>query len=148
MRRFLALLGIWLFLSTSGVVMARTPHYRSHSLHFCTSGPGHRCFTWHWRTKFVGQKTRHKATQPTSFRELDEVTYYTDTGLMADGRYTYNGAAACGYELPFFARVDVPGVGLLTCEDRIGFNPWHHIDVWGYHPGLGNDYRTITVYLP
>jgi 3D (Asp-Asp-Asp) domain-containing protein len=80
------------------------------------------------------------------------VTFYDDYGYMADGTYTYSGAAACGYDLPFGVRVYVPGVGLLTCHDRIGVDPWAHIDVWmpsyaaGVAAGLGLDYRTVTVY--
>lgn len=85
------------------------------------------------------------------------ITYYTDSGLMADGNYVHPGAAACSYDLgevengaSHNARVYVPGVGLLTCEDRIGYrNASLHIDVWdpnGAAHGLGADYRLVTVY--
>jgi hypothetical protein len=114
----------------------------------------------HWKaTRYVSPHVRkvvrypifhaYPAPQPeTGLTQQWEVTYYVDTGLMADGNYTHAGAAACGYDVPFFTRVSVPGVGTFTCEDHIGptGNPWMHIDIWGYYPGLGNDYRAVTVY--
>ena len=74
------------------------------------------------------------------------VTYYLATGSpMANGLYPSVGWAACGDEIPLGARVAVPGIGMLTCGDRIGYQPWRHIDVFGIP--LGTGYRTVTVYL-
>lgn len=72
------------------------------------------------------------------------VTYYLATGSpMADGQYPYIGAAACGYDLALGTRVEVPGVGTLTCADRIGFDPWNHIDVYGIP--LVQGYRPVSI---
>ncbi|GAC1629610.1 MAG: hypothetical protein NVS4B2_11960 [Chloroflexota bacterium] len=72
------------------------------------------------------------------------VTYYLGTGSrMAGGKLPYVGAAACGYDLPLGARIHVSGVGTLTCEDRIGFQPWLHIDVFGVP--LHSGYRAVTL---
>jgi hypothetical protein len=72
------------------------------------------------------------------------ITYYLATGSpMADGQYPYIGAAACGYDLSLGTRVIVPGVGTLTCGDRIGYQPWDHIDVYGVPVAPG--YRNVTV---
>jgi len=54
------------------------------------------------------------------------VTGYVDRGLMADGNYVYEGAAACPYWIPFGTKIDIENIGVLTCEDR-GPN-W--FDVW------------------
>lgn len=68
---------------------------------------------------------------PVQATTWSRVTYYRDTGWMAGGRWTYDGAAACGYALPLgstvviHAAIDV----WLTCEDRGWLAPTQ-IDVW------------------
>lgn len=72
------------------------------------------------------------------------VTYYLATGNpMANGIFPSVGWAACGYDLALGTRVMVPGVGTLTCGDRIGFDPWNHIDVYGVPLVAG--YRPVTI---
>lgn len=90
----------------------------------------------------------HTAVSPgASYTEVAWITWYAATGYpMANGLYPSDGWAACSYDMPLGTRVYVPGVGMLTCGDRPGVGLANHIDVYGYHPGLGSDYRTITVY--
>lgn len=83
-------------------------------------------------------------TQPTGTTRPMLVTYYLATGNpMANGQYPYIGAAACGADLALGVRVSVPGIGTLTCTDRIGYDPWNHIDVYGIP--LASGYRLVTV---
>jgi 3D (Asp-Asp-Asp) domain-containing protein len=73
------------------------------------------------------------------------VTYYLATGnRMANGVYPSVGWAACGYDVALGSRIYVPGFGTFTCGDRIGFQPWHHIDIFGVP--LGTHYSSVTVY--
>lgn len=72
------------------------------------------------------------------------ITYYLATGdPMANGVYPSVGWAACGYDLSLGTRIMVPGVGVLTCGDRIGYDPWNHIDVFGVP--LNSGYREVSI---
>lgn len=73
------------------------------------------------------------------------VTWYGPTGSpMANGSLPSNGDAACGYDLPLGSRVVIPNVGTFICEDRIGYDPWRHVDV--FNVPLATGVRLVTVY--
>ena len=43
---------------------------------------------------------------------------YTPSTVMASGKKVYVGAAACPRSIAIGTKIDVEGVGVLTCEDR------------------------------
>jgi 3D (Asp-Asp-Asp) domain-containing protein len=96
-------------------------------------------------------QTRSVTVNVGGYQQVWLVTWYSDCCQMADGNYVHPGAAACGYDVPLGTRVYVPGYGTVVCEDRIGYDPWHHVDIWdpsGSAHGLGSDSRTVTIYPP
>jgi 3D (Asp-Asp-Asp) domain-containing protein len=76
------------------------------------------------------------------------VTSYCQSGTMADGDFTYAGAAAGAAWLPFGSRLWVSGVGPVTIEDR-GVPGLFTVDVFvwrcAYARELGRQWRRIWV---
>jgi len=96
--------------------------------------PAKRNHAHHVVRQIVRQPVRrvvHPApTRSYGYQTVMLVTGYCDYGTMADGVYTYSGAAAGGYELPFGTRVFVSGFGTVTIHDREGYHPYSHVDLW------------------
>lgn len=64
------------------------------------------------------------------FAGVFSVSAYCDTGIMASGRITEHGAAACGPGVPFGAQFILGSGRIVTCLDRGGLVTDRHIDVW------------------
>lgn len=111
--------------------------------------PARHCPVHHFADRIVC-KPVNKTVNPTpvrvaGYRQVWLVTYYLATGSpMANGIYPSVGWAACGYDVALGTRVAVSGYGVFTCGDRIGFDPFQHIDIFGIP--LGTHYQTVTVY--
>lgn len=98
----------------------------------------------------VAQQTQ---TQPST---LDvRVTYYLQSGHMADGNQTHIGAAACSHFIPLGSQIELNDAWVVTCEDRgLGDQYWHNwIDIWSPSRGWAlenilacyGDYTTINI---
>ncbi|GAC1528710.1 MAG: hypothetical protein NVS2B16_36350 [Chloroflexota bacterium] len=127
--------------------MPRAPRARTGTWKQCTTPAQHMTVCVTYPTFVVAPKTIPK-TIPVApagkggYPML--VTYYLATGSpMANGIMPSIGWAACGYDLPLNTRVYVPGIGALTCGDRIGFQPYQHIDVFGIP--LATGYRFVSI---
>lgn len=82
------------------------------------------------------------------------VTYYLQSGYMADGNQTYIGAAACSHWIPLGTQLELTDGWVVTCEDRgNGDQYWHNwIDIWSPSRGWAianvlnsyGDYTTIN----
>lgn len=58
------------------------------------------------------------------------VSAYCDVGMMAGGRETYAGAAACGPGVAFGTQFILGDGRIVECMDRGGLVTDRHIDVW------------------
>jgi hypothetical protein len=65
------------------------------------------------------------------YTTVSRVTYFSLTGVMASGLWTFDGAAACGDALPLYSTVVIHAAWdvTVTCLDR-GYLPPYQIDVW------------------
>lgn len=77
-----------------------------------------------------------------------DVTQYCSAGYMADGNYTYEGAAAGAYWIPIGSLVYVPGHGTVTIEDRgqpglfvVDIFTWDCSEAWDW----GRQYQDVQV---
>lgn len=137
---------------TRCIVTSQSTHCTEYNINKITYGYWHHCkqhkhhitcITHPWLHPHVSIPTHVSA--PAYYVTPMLITYYTWTGsVMSNGIYPSVGWAACGYDLNMGTRVYVPGIGNLTCGDRPGFQPYHHIDVYGI--SLGTGYRDVTVY--
>jgi hypothetical protein len=80
---------------------------------------------------------------------VSRITYYTESGIMADGVYTFDGAAACGDAIQLGSTIHIiaPDVWLV-CHDR-GYLAPYQIDVFspGGRPAwMDLDYFDIEVW--
>ncbi len=87
----------------------------------------------------------HAARQYTT---IARITYYTEAGVMADGNWTYAGAAACSNDLPLGTVVALRG-DRYVCEDRGLLTPtWVDLfapDGASWVPQTYGDWTTIEV---
>ena len=62
---------------------------------------------------------------------VSRVTYYSLSGVMASGAWTFDGAAACGDAFPWLGVVTIHAAIDVTvqCVDT-GSLGWNQIDVW------------------
>ncbi len=58
------------------------------------------------------------------------VSAYSLVGKTASGLPSLPGTCACGLSYPFGTRFDVPGLGMVICQDHGAAVTDKHLDIW------------------